>query len=282
MSTTVTLNIYSGMPNPTWELTTDQEIEFNNKFSQMKFAPLDKSPVGVGLLGYRGFEVQSIENNDISLKASIFGSIINIGDVDDQNMIDSEREIELFLLEIAKDKLDKDLFDYVKDSIKENLSDAAEKRASGFQVMDAPPFDPGYWNNDPCIKKTDNCYNYAVNKATYTFAQPGRGSGQKGPDVPVCTCTGAAAERDGVVKATSTTIVPSDGHLVALVIWPGKDFHWYRKDKSNNWSHKPGSTDAINTDNDRKLISNPETCARGNYTVFCGYYICIPDKTTIS
>ena len=35
---------------------------------------------------------------------------------------------------------------------------------------------------------------------------------------------------------------PRVGHLVALVIWPGVDFHWYRKGLNGRWTHKPGGT----------------------------------------
>jgi hypothetical protein len=38
------------------------------------------------------------------------------------------------------------------------------------------------------------------------------------------------------------------------------------------WSHKPGGTAARNTDNSGRVITNPETCNRGPYTQFCGYF----------
>lgn len=58
-------------------------------------------------------------------------------------------------------------------------------------------------------------------------------------------------------------------HQVALVIWPGVDYHWYRLDKDGKWSHKPGRTPATNLDNSGNLINDPRTADRGNYTEFC-------------
>jgi hypothetical protein len=64
-------------------------------------------------------------------------------------------------------------------------------------------------------------------------------------------------------------------YLVALVIAPGPgfvDYHWYRKQKEGFWGHKPGGTAARNTDNSNHVIMNPQTCDRGPYTIFCGYF----------
>jgi hypothetical protein len=59
---------------------------------------------------------------------------------------------------------------------------------------------------------------------------------------------------------------------MALVIDPGNDYHWYRHQRGGFWGHKPGSTAARNVDNSNALVVNPETCNRGGYTDFCGYF----------
>ena len=46
------------------------------------------------------------------------------------------------------------------------------------------------------------------------------------------------------IPAVSIT-VPGDGYAVLLVIWPNRDYHWYRQDADGTWSHKPGSTKVI-------------------------------------
>lgn len=47
----------------------------------------------------------------------------------------------------------------------------AAAQASAYEV---PGYEPDYWNTDECVQWMNNCYNYAMNKATHTFAQPGR------------------------------------------------------------------------------------------------------------
>jgi hypothetical protein len=85
-----------------------------------------------------------------------------------------------------------------------------------------------------------------------------------------CGDVGAAASRDG---CKTTCNGPSK--KVALVIWPGWDFHWYRQHTGGSWGHKPGSTPARNTDESNHVINGstltPANCNRGPYTSFCGY-----------
>ena len=58
---------------------------------------------------------------------------------------------------------------------------------------------------------------------------------------------------------------------IALVIWPGVDFHFYRLDSDNLWSHKPGRTPARKTDNSGDLITDPRRADRGSYVLFAGF-----------
>jgi hypothetical protein len=68
-------------------------------------------------------------------------------------------------------------------------------------------------------------------------------------------------------------------HIVALVVSPGEDFHWYRRDVNGYWSHKFGSSEATDVDFSGNKITNPETADRAEYTDFCGYF-CV-DKVKI-
>ena len=133
-------------------------------------------------------------------------------------------------------------------------------------------FNPNFWNNDPFVRRWNNCYNYASNKRTDTFAQPGLGSGRKYGAFS-CAEVSAAALRDGC-RRRYNCFPDSERprYLVALVVAPGSDYHWYRYQSGGFWGHKPGSTAARNTDNAGRLITNPETCSRGPYTQFCGYF----------
>ena len=145
-----------------------------------------------------------------------------------------------------------------------------------------PPYEPAKWNT-PSVQPYNNCYNYATDIITNTFAQPGRG-GQVSTDNLTCPGATAGAQADGLVSTTEAKGCTDIGcgHVAALVIWPGQDFHWYRRDRYGKWSHKPGSTPARNTDNSGREITNPETCDRGPYTQFCGYFCVCKNRVTIA
>jgi hypothetical protein len=129
------------------------------------------------------------------------------------------------------------------------------------------------WNT-PAVQPNNNCYNYANDRITNNFSQPGDASGKP---MTGNSCAGVqpSAVSDGLVAASNftTTLAAKKGFYVALVIWPGQDFHWYRQDKTGCWSHKPGQTAARAIDNKGAAITDPQTCDRGPYTAFCSYMI---------
>src|SRR5260221_11610577 len=88
-----------------------------------------------------------------------------------------------------------------------------------------------------------------------------------------CASVTRAAMADGVVKRCKCMPVSEwPRRLMALVIDPGVDYHWYREQRGGFWGHKPGGTAARNFDNSGNLVVDPETCDRDGYTEFCGYF----------
>lgn len=137
-----------------------------------------------------------------------------------------------------------------------------------------PTYTPNFWNDNGAIQGGNNCYNYGNNKRTDTFAQPGRRAGTMYSQPVACDGVYQAALADGL------TALPSSGKCsckdqVALVVDPGNDYHWYRRDQNGMWTHKPGGGRATNLDNSNNPISNPETANRCGtwlcYSEFCGY-----------
>lgn len=140
-------------------------------------------------------------------------------------------------------------------------------------------FDPAKWNEKNHIG-CNNCYNYACDILTDTFAQPGQGGNPPISNLKdECKDITKGALNDGLTICKETCSGCS--HKVALVIAPGYDFHWYRQDANGLWSHKPGCTPARNLDDSDKIITNPETCNRGPYTDFCGYFCVNKDKVKL-
>jgi len=139
----------------------------------------------------------------------------------------------------------------------------------------APLYEPLWWNDGWTGQKQphNNCYNYATNYRTDTFAQPGRAAGAEYTSL-TCASVGPAAIADCLIDApAANNKCPKEGHLVALVIAPGWDFHWYRKGRNGYWSHKPGGTPVTNIDSSGNLIPDPRTANRGPYTVFCTFMV---------
>ncbi|KNB54014.1 hypothetical protein [Streptomyces caatingaensis] len=132
-------------------------------------------------------------------------------------------------------------------------------------------FNPGFWNT-PQVQPRNNCYNYARNLRTDTFAQPGRAHGAQTGTMACPNVTGAALADRFVRRFQCLPDSEKPRWLTALVVWPGQDYHWYRLHSGNFWGHKPGQTAARDYDNGGHRITNPETCDRGGYRDFCGYF----------
>jgi hypothetical protein len=137
----------------------------------------------------------------------------------------------------------------------------------------APLYEPAWWNDGGSKQWNNNCYNYSTNYRSDTFAQPGLAAGAEYASL-TCPDVLAGAIADDLINAPkANNRCPKEGHLVALVVAPGSDFHWYRKGRTGYWSHKPGGTQATNRDNSGHLISDPRTADRGYYVDFCTFMV---------
>lgn len=162
------------------------------------------------------------------------------------------------------------------------MSDPVMVRPNG-----APPYEPWYWN-DPATVDCNNCYNYGCNIKTNTFAQPGYAHNVS--HSLTCQSVTTAAQADGLAPTNIEKACRKCSHLVALVIAPNRDYHWYRLDDNGRWSHKMASFPAQNTDGSGNLITNPETADRRlfigddfirDYSIFCGYFCVDKDNVII-
>lgn len=275
MSVIVTLHIFSGRPDPVWELAEDQVLQLTERLRSTQERSLLRPPGIAGALGYRGFSILSTGEKALDSHIFVHQGLAEIGGLNISLNLGSP-ETELFLLETGRAALPNDLYDYVS----EEIGGEGFKAEAAPTVFAAPPYDPGKWNNNPYIMANNNCYNYANDKITNSFAQPGRGSGQMYTTFS-CDNVGAASQRDGQILIPNPNVTPAAGQIICLVIWPGNDFHWYRRDSNGLWSHKPGSTPAKNTDNSGNLIQSPATCNRGPYVNLCSYFNSIPAQTQI-
>lgn len=150
--------------------------------------------------------------------------------------------------------------------------ESAPRPAVGTAACDGPPvYDADKWNTEYTAVHCNNCYNYACDIRTDNFAQPGYDP--VGPYDPPKTCTDAEAGalKDGLQRCTGDHCHPCH-HRVALAVWPGHDYHWYRQDKDGMWSEKRGWDPARNVDQSGNSIYDPATADRTPYSDFCGYF----------
>jgi hypothetical protein len=275
MPSIVTLDIYSGRENPTWVID-DQQISELRRQSARATGPR-QGPLP--LLGYRGFHVRPVESEHVPA-LRLEGHAESVAGAGDAVVVASPAAEE-FLLSTAGKSISAAVKKHVKDAIARGISPdllralahALAHRCPACLAADAPVYNPNFWNV-PARQPFNNCYNYANDQATNTFAQPGRATGKP---ITALSCPGVqpSAVSDGLKACPNFArkLGKGQGWYVALVIWPGVDYHWYRQDTVGCWSHKPGHTQARNTDNQGKAIADPKTCDRGPYVKFCTYMI---------
>lgn len=286
MSIRITLDLFSGQPNPQVVVDGDQANEILRRLRpESQLTRSEQLPAPESVLGYRGLIVEQLDRRARDLPATFRvanGQLIGEG----LRHAASDEGIEDFLCsstgpfrplqlpEAAWADIRKQILAYWELRRKWPRRPPPERRRQRCEC--APLYEPAWWNNDPNRLAHNNCYNYSTNYRTDTFAQPGRASGVT--HNTTCPTTAPAAVADGLINApAANNRCPREGHLVALVVYPAakvfRDYHWYRKGRNQYWTHKPGSTPATNVDNSGNLISDPRTANRGPYTVFCTFMV---------
>jgi hypothetical protein len=298
----VELDIFSGRPNPTWFLTEKQEQELVDRVVADPSILLPFSQV-TPRLGYRGYILHvSNESEGPWMKARLSGggslpSFFRIGGGG------VSAETPLWFLQTAElngATISTCVADATRDGA---LGDVQAKVDAQEHALDKTPtngaitlgpnmscastyltgtnFD--FWNNQYEWLRYNNCYNFASNyriiNSSIGFAQPGLQGGNP-VSFPSFSNMSNAIRADGWGDGCGST----DNISICYAIWPNTDFHFFRLcwiDGVYIWGHKPGCTPARTTDfgNPSTIITNPETCNRGNYTVFGEYFYTYRSRT---
>ena len=292
----VEVDIFSGRPNPVWYVTDSDEAKGLIGLVSEASQAVAKPGTGLDGLGYREVVLSFI--GDDEPRPRRLPREVAVGTLaakDRQASIDIAQRVlrgmlqhsNVRLLQHELTPLTGELLEYILEQIArlpERLPNPPEPpppsnplRTTVKDVKcdkceyEVSQYNPGFWNV-PAVQPHNNCYNYARNWRTDTFAQPGRAHGA-GTNVMQCPNVTTAAMADGLKKRCDCLPVSEwPRRLMALVIAPNQDYHWYREQRGGFWGHKPGQTAARNTDNNGALVVNPETAARGPYTQFCGYF----------
>ncbi|HEV7526483.1 MAG TPA: hypothetical protein VGP92_16060 [Acidimicrobiia bacterium] len=293
----VEVDMFSGRPNPTWILTDATQTEEILGAVRESRGALAKPRTGFGGLGYREVLVSALGDDQRARGVPREFAIGSTAAEDVRLSVDLARRVietmplrsDVRLVEHATTPLTARLRETILEELERFLRDLPKwwppppppppnpLRTTVHDVRcencayEVSQFNPAFWNT-ASVQPHNNCYNYARNWRTNTFAQPGRAHGAQTGTMS-CNAVTTAAMADGLVKRC--TCLPDSEYprrLMALVIWPNVDYHWYREQRGNFWGHKPGSTAARSYDNNGALVVNPETAARGGYINFCGYF----------
>jgi hypothetical protein len=276
----ITIDIFSGRPNPVIEVRGKQATEILNRLGPGR--AISRPEVALMLrphLGYRGLIVEQVGTESRRFPSkfrAVSGAILG----PNLARMAADQNFEDFLLNargpLGVAKLARGFPAYL-------TREVARFRAEKFRPLHkmrrlrrcrcAPEYEPAWWNDGGQKQFGNNCYNYSTNYRTDTFAQPGRAAGAMYTALTCASVRPAAVADDLIAKPGARNRCPEEGHLVALVIAPGWDFHWYRKGENGMWSHKPGSTPATNVDNSGHLIPDPRTADRGPYINFCTFMV---------
>jgi len=260
----ITIDIFSGRPNPVIELSGKQARQALALVRSAKRGR-ERGPPSVPTLGYRGLLVERpgsrqrapLRTIDPALEDFVAGSLPLL------------RKLALGRSFPALLRQEMERFRDLREHWRSHRHHWPDRD----RCHCAPLYEPGWWNDGGQRQFNNNCYNYASDYRTDIFAQPGRAAGAMYTAL-TCASVRPAAVADALIASpTANNRCPREGHLVALVIAPGIDFHWYRKGRNGYWSHKPGSTPVVNVDNSGQLIPDPRTANRGMYTQFCTFMV---------
>jgi hypothetical protein len=289
----ITIDTFSGRENPVVELKGRAAKDAIERMQpERRLTKDDLGVPSIPTLGYRGMVVEQVEDAGKRLPKSF--RLMN-GDLTGKNLnhraVDASFE-EYMLRDggpVAKLGLGAKFRNVLKREIRRFGAVRTDLSVNPTIVLPpivnlcqcAPQYEPAWWNV-PARQPFNNCYNYATNYRTNTFAQPGRAAGAMYSSL-TCAAVAPAAVKDELINSPlANNKCPAEGHLVALVIWPGNDYHWYRKGRNGLWTHKPGGTAVTNLDNGGATIADPRTANRGPYTVFCTFMVVMHGHIRIS
>jgi hypothetical protein len=302
------IDVFSGMPNPTFELSEKEEKELVDRIVA---EPNQMSPVMDRIysfgLGYRGVIIRQIKPDvgpwstakrpkelsiavELAAPTGAFPIEFRLGvtpakkdSAGDWLLKIAERK-RLAVSDEVREVLQQgvNLLPYSPES-KERPPEAYSAKGEGEEVA---PRGATWWTcssalytahndvwNRPEYVTRNNCYCFASNHlANVRYALPGRRGGRPATSI---TCAGVidGLRADGWIDGCQVNTL-----TIAMVIWPNVDYHFYRVITGGPdwwWEHKPGATPMVWTDNSGRPLNrglSPISCDRGNYVHFCGYF----------
>jgi len=286
MALRITVDVFSGRPNPVVTLDDQAAAEVLERVRpSSRLDAKETEPPPPAILGYRGVIVEQVGQATRGLPGQfrivdgkLFGQRLAHRPADPNvedfitgpsgplRLLPLEPEVQNRLQERIQERKEVDWRGLARKSRQARAPRARKCRC-------APLYEPDWWNDGGYRQFNNNCYNYATNYRTNTFAQPGLASGEMYTSIR-CTPVRKAAVADRLISTPNAdNKCPDEGHLVALVVGRDFDFHWYRKGRNGYWTHKPGGTEVTDVDNSGDPIADPRNADRDGYTSFCTFMV---------
>jgi hypothetical protein len=277
----ITIDIFSGRKNPVLELKGRDATQLYERLRPgRRLSSRETAPVPPSTLGYRGLIIEQSGARGLPKTFRLAsGSLLGPKLAHRASDEDVERFLTTNKTLMRKLRLGGKFSSFLLKEIERfrETWEWCKRRPPRWPHREkcrcAPLYEPNWWNDNGQKQWNNNCYNYATNHRTDTFAQPGLAAGAEYIALTCASVRPAAIADDLIDSPAASNRCPREGHLVALVIAPGFDFHWYRKGRNGYWTHKPGGTAATNVDNSNHLIPDPRTANRGPYTDFCTFMV---------
>jgi hypothetical protein len=134
------------------------------------------------------------------------------------------------------------------------------------------------YKENPDLKKSSNCYTYALGIPEHGKATPGQLSAfhkvslsdeQVNPEYVY-----NALIDDGLIAIEESELENmGERSIIAAFVVEGDDFHFMRKHKDGYWSHQLGyKKDISMLDGNNDLITDPQLAEMGEYKDFIGFF----------
>jgi hypothetical protein len=121
MEMNVILDIFSGRPNPRWELSHEQTSQFLKKIMKLKNKENFHAESSKTELGYRGFIVEEENFAQKGRRFYVYNGIVNVSENNSSYALDDkEYSIERWLLETSPNYLG-EIIEYVKQEIEKKI-----------------------------------------------------------------------------------------------------------------------------------------------------------------
>jgi len=308
MGLRVTIEIFSGRSNPSWTVRDQDDVRMLLPLLLRNRAGIAEPCSGFCGLGFRGIRVESAD--DVGLPG--LPRVFEVAGGGAQDPFASAELAERLLETMPSGSMeaegqDAHYPDALRESVHTAIEDTVRRAVDGtvtFKPPEQPPDDelaaevheqmrelsrrtvncewdsalyqPGFWS-DYSVLFTNNCYNYAINTVTNTFARPGRAHGFEIPLTVTNSDVSFGAQKDGVHLRGHCQPQGVRRYWLAMVTGYSpagfRDFHWFRYHHEGFWSHKPGGYPVRNIDNSGATISNPQQSDNGGYTEWGGIFL---------